>query len=426
MKIVKLEAENIKRIKAVDIRPDGSLVVIGGNNAQGKTSVLDSIMYALGGTSTMPPQPIRNGAKKGKVVVDLGELKVTRTITDKTNNLVVENKDGDRKGSPQAIMDELTGKLTFDPLEFSRMAPKLQLETLKELVGLDFSELDAENKKDYDERTLINREIKQLEGQIKGMELISEVAPKKEVSISELMTTLDERQTKNKENEILRQEILEIEGKMTLCIRSMEDIGLKIKELYKQAKNQEEYKHHLNIEYKAKTEVVEKLKDADVEEIRNRINSAEAINSQVRSNATRRAKESEWHNKKKAEMALTDALNSNRDERADRLAEADMPVEGLGFGEDGVMYNNVPFEQCSSAEQLRVSVAMGLAMNPKLKVVLIRDGSLLDNDSLKIVADMADEYDAQVWMERVGKGKEVSVIIEDGQVEESEVNDGPA
>ena len=118
MKIIKLVTQNVKRIKAVEITPEGSLVVIGGNNAQGKTSVLDSIMYALGGASTLPPKPLRQGAKKGKVVLDLGEIKVTRTITSKTNQLVVESADGEKYTSPQAILDKLTGKLTFDPLTF--------------------------------------------------------------------------------------------------------------------------------------------------------------------------------------------------------------------------------------------------------------------------------------------------------------------
>ena len=90
----------------------------------------------------------------------------------------------------------------------------------------------------------------------------------------------------------------------------------------------------------------------------------------------------------------------------------------IGFGDEGVTFNGLPIEQASSAEQTRVAVAIGLAANPELPVVLIRDGSLLDEDSLAAVAKQAAERGAQVWIERVGDGKECSVIIEDGEVVE--------
>ena len=98
------------------------------------------------------------------------------------------------------------------------------------------------------------------------------------------------------------------------------------------------------------------------------------------------------------------------------MAEADFPIPGLAFDADGVTFNGIPFAQCSSAERLRVSVAMGIALNPKLKVLLIRDGSLLDDNNLAMIAEAAKEADAQVWIERVSKGEECSVIIEDGEV----------
>ena len=47
MKIVKLTAENFKRLEAVEITPDGNTVLISGRNGQGKSSVLDSILAAL-------------------------------------------------------------------------------------------------------------------------------------------------------------------------------------------------------------------------------------------------------------------------------------------------------------------------------------------------------------------------------------------
>ena len=94
-----------------------------------------------------------------------------------------------------------------------------------------------------------------------------------------------------------------------------------------------------------------------------------------------------------------------------------MPIDGLSFDSDGVYFKGVPFSQASSAEKLRVSVAMGIAMNPELKVLLIRDGSLLDQKNLKLIAGMANDSGHQVWVERVGSGEECQVIIEDGYVQ---------
>ena len=168
MKIVALEAENIKHIRAVSIEPDGSLVVIGGKNEQGKSSVLDSIQYALAGQASIPSQPIRSGQKKASIKLDLGDIEVFRTFTQKGTRLVVKNKDGSTFASPQTMLEKLLGNLAFDPLKFSRMGPKEQLETLKQVVGLDFDSLNVQYRQLFDKRTDINRQGKALKARLDG------------------------------------------------------------------------------------------------------------------------------------------------------------------------------------------------------------------------------------------------------------------
>ena len=122
------------------------------------------------------------------------------------------------------------------------------------------------------------------------------------------------------------------------------------------------------------------------------------------------------------EDGLQELLTKNIEEidscKNESMKKAKFPIDGLSFSSEGVLYNGVPYEQCAQSEQLRVSVAMGLAMNPTLRVLLIRDGSLLDQSNRKLVAEMAAEADppAQVWMECVGKGEDSTVIIEDGMI----------
>lgn len=116
---------------------------------------------------------------------------------------------------------------------------------------------------------------------------------------------------------------------------------------------------------------------------------------------------------------LTAALDQLDANKAKALSEAKMPIEGLAFDEEGVTYQGLPFAQASAAEQLRVSLAMALAMNPDIRVVRITDGSLLDGANMELVAKMAAEAGAQVWLERVSDEGEIGVVIEDGAVKEA-------
>ena len=159
MIVVGLKSENVKRLKAVEIIPKGN-VIIGGRNGQGKSSTIDSLAMALGGKSLIPDLPIRNGQKKAKITVDLGDFVVTRTITASGGGtLKISGHEG---GSPQKLLDGFTGKLTFDPLKWSEMDPKAQLILLKEMVGIDFTDLDDERKNIYNKRTDANRVMKEL------------------------------------------------------------------------------------------------------------------------------------------------------------------------------------------------------------------------------------------------------------------------
>ena len=177
MKITKLTAENVKRLTAVEMTPDGNLVIVGGKNRAGKSSVLDSIMYALAGAASIPSQPIRNGAKAAKITLELdGEksLTVERTMSPRGGSLVVKlaNKAAPLS-SPQALLDSLCGKIAFDPLEFTRLKPREQLERLRDLVGLDFAELDRERESVFAERTQVNRDAKTMKARIEAMHQVA-------------------------------------------------------------------------------------------------------------------------------------------------------------------------------------------------------------------------------------------------------------
>jgi hypothetical protein len=124
-----------------------------------------------------------------------------------------------------------------------------------------------------------------------------------------------------------------------------------------------------------------------------------------------------WNEAREASERLTSEMEAFRVKRREAVAAVKFPVPGLAVTETGaVEFDGVPFDQASQAQQIRTSVGIGLASNPALKVLLIREGSLLDSDGLALVADMAQEHNAQIWVERVGDGDASAVIIEDGHV----------
>ena len=417
MNIISLESNNIKRLKAVQITPDGNMVVIGGKNGQGKTSVLDSIVYALAGASSHCAQPVRQGEDKGKIVCKLENgLTVTRTFTATGGTaLTVTNGDGAKFPSPQGILDALVGKLSFDPLEFTRMDPKRQLETLKSMVGLDFTEQDRKRKTLYDERTQVNREAKSVRARVETMPHHPD-APAEEVSVSDLLEELKRRQEANTVITESKKAVEEFKARMSKGEEAIADLDKKIAEL--QAQREKAVAFMLTLEGKIKEAwaFVSTAVEANEAEVAAQIDDIAAINKKVAANVQRKEIEAEAVALESRSADLTGQIDQIDKAKAEALAATSFPVPGLSFDEAGVVFNGVPFSQSSDAEKIRVSVSMGLAMNPQLKVVLIRDGSLLDEDSLAMIASMASENNAQVWIERVGKGDECSVIIDDGEV----------
>lgn len=423
MHIIKLTAENVKRLKAIEITPEGNLVVIGGMNDQGKTSTIDSIAMAFGGKKYIPAKPVRKGTKKAKIVAETEDLIITRTMTEEGGGtLKVGTKDGKLYQSPQAILDALTGQLTFDPLLFSRMKPDKQLETLKELVGLDFTKLEGQRYALYNNRAEVNKEGKRLVAILESMTEYPE-APKEEILVSGLMKELENRREHNKKIDEEKKALETFQAKNVIQSKKITDIGKNIKELEWEISNLQKKEAELQFDFKErgkaeaeKKEQIENMVEANTQEITDQIISAEEINRKVRSNQKRNETENDVNQLREKSQKLTDEINIIDSEKEFQLSEAEFPIDNLSFNEDGVLFNDIPFDQLSSSEQLKISTAMGFAMNPKLKVLLIRDGSLLDNDNLKLLAEMAEKEDAQIWLEKVGEGKEVSVIIEDGTI----------
>ncbi len=420
MKIIQLNAENVKRLKAVEIKPgDGGLVIVAGRNGQGKTSVLDSIEYALAGKRSLPEKPVRCGQDKATITVALDgqpPLTVRRTITESGGGqLTITAGDGLRAASPQTLLDKLCGSIAFDPLEFIRMEPRKQVEVLRALVGLDFSELDAQAAELFSERTEVHRQAKAVKARLDASQVFNG-APAAEIVVSDLLGELKRRQAANRANGLHRDELKSMASAIDEIDQEIVAAEHRIAELQASLATKRQLADSLRLKHAAKSQEVRQLTDADCGEIERQIADSERLNAQVRASAARAQLADEHASLCGRANVLTERLADVASDKAALLGAAQWPVPGLGFDAGGVTLNGLPLGQASSAEQLRVSVAMGLAAHPELRVLLVRDGSLLDADSLAKLAEIAAEHDAQVWVETVSIGEQCSVIIEDGHV----------
>ncbi len=418
MHITKLEAEHVKRLSAVSIAPNGDHVVIGGANGAGKSSVLDSIMYALGGKSAIPAMPLQDGEKNGSVTVevDSGELTITRRFTEKGSTIKVAGSDGGVFSSPQKMLDELYGSLSFDPVAFLRMKPAAQAEALRAAAGIDTAKVDGEIKAAFDKRRDVNRDLDQLQKQFDGM-APAENEPTEKVDVQAIAK-------RRSELDVESRRLGEMAGNVRNAEQAHDQAGqavLSARAALREAEDRAAMAQRRVEAAKADLSGLRTAEEigADIEAIQSETEAATVANAAYEAGQTRRAIGTDLANAKEAASKADAALTTARLSKADMLSALDIPVDGLALTDDGPAVHGIPFGQCSQAEQLRVSAAVAMAANPKLKVMLIRDGSLLDEQSLETLCQMATKADHQLWLERVGQDEHTTVVIEDGTVKES-------
>lgn len=413
MHIIRLEAENVKTLRAVAIEPDGAVVQITGANGSGKSSVLDAMYYALAGKGALPSQPVREGEDQARIMLDLGELIVTRKISaDGTTSLSVMTPDGAKFGSPQSMLDAMLGALTFDPLAFSRMKAKEQRDEIARLAGLTemLDTLAGMDRADFDARTDVNRDLKQAEARLAAMPVVPACEP---VDVS---ATLAEIRAAREHNATVEVELQRRENEKQRAGALWERARTKKQE----AKRLLAEAQALDAEADA---IAQPLVDAtepdplmDLTPLEQRLEQAESLNAQHRAHQERALAEQTVAELRAQSEAYTASLKAREAERAAVIAAADMPVPGLGLSADGVTLNGHPLDQASSAEQLRLATAIAMARDTKLRVLRIKDGSLLDAQSLAVIGDMAETHNWQVWLEVVDTSGQVGIVMRDGAV----------
>jgi len=407
MKIIELKAENIKKLKAIEIKPTENVVIISGKNGAGKSSVLDSIWFALAGKDSLKEtsKPIREGEDHASITVNIGDYIITRNWTSNdVSYLKVENKEGAKYSSPQQLLDNLIGELSFDPLEFAKIEQKQQKEVLLKLLGLGSSvnELDKQYEEIFNERTFIGRNYKSIKAQFDAAVKPRETLPESEINISEITKQLSEAIENNKAIRDLEYDVKQYESDLTEIEQEISRL-LAAKE--KVINNLNNSKENLS-----------KSKIIPVEDLQDKIDNASQLNDEIRKAQSYYMKKSEVERLEKEYRDKTAELEAITNKKSDLIKTAKMPIEGLSFDEEGVLFNGIPFLQLSSSEQLKVSISMAMVMNPKLRIIRIMDGSLLDSTNMEIIKSMANNNDFQIWIERVDETGKIGIYIEDGEI----------
>ena len=422
--------ENYKKVKKLHVLLIAGNNEITGPNGAGKSSGLDAVANLFGGKKLTPLEPIHGeaaGYMLQMILSDLG-LKLTRTgklREDGTiqEQLIVENAEGLAAGvglgRPQELLDRLLGghSVTLKPLMEMSVAERIAV--MRNVTGLDFTDLDTERDMVFEKRTLVNSQTKALVARCEGMTVYPD-APSKAVSVSDLMTELDHRLDTNKTHSIRRAELEELK-RNRLDMESERDRVLReISELEKSAKEKTENIDEVISMSKKLSKEVEGFVDLDVDKIRSEISEADSVNLKVRANASYAEVEAKHAKSYAHGNALTAKLKEIDKEKADALAAAKFPVEGLSFDSEHVYFNGKPLEQASQVELMNIDIAIAISQNPKVPIILLNQGSLYDKDHRRELDKIAKENGVYILFERVLDTREdaeregVAVYMEDG------------
>lgn len=403
MKINKLEIENVKRIKAVKIEPtkDG-LTIIGGKNNQGKTSVLDSIAWALGGERFRPSQAQREGSvipPNLKIVMDNG-LIVERK--GKNSDLKVTDPSGKKAG--QQLLNEFIEQLALDLPRFMSANGKEKANTLLHIIGVDviLAELEKKEMELFNSRQAIGRIADQKEKYAKEQPYFPD-APDKPISASELISQQQKILAQNGENQRLREHHHRLE-------QEYRDINNQLTELL-----------HRQAEVEEKLRVArlstEDLHDESTAELEKNLTEIDEINRKVRANLDKDKAEEDARNYRDQYQALTTEIENIRSEKAALLNSAELPLPGLSVDAGELIYNGARWDCMSGSDQLKVATAIVRKLNPKCGFVLLDKLEQMDLDTLQEFGRWLEAEGLQAIATRVSTGDECSVIISDGYVE---------
>lgn len=417
VKINKLEIENVKRVKAVQIEPTpNGLTVVGGRNGQGKTSVLDSIAWALGGNSYKPSNPQREGS----VVPPIIKIQLD-------NGLIVERKgengtlkviDPSGKKAGQNLLNSFVEQFAINLPKFMEMNSKDKTKALLNTVdglGEKIYQIEQEELELYNKRRTVGQIRDQKKHYAEEQPFYKEVG-NEIVSASELIKEQQEILARNGENQRKRDNLENLTARQTLVINKKAELERQLLEVNNELETLE-----TDIEI-ANKDVVD-LIDESTEELEQSIENIEEINRKVRANQDREKAEMDAEYYALQYKDLSDEIDALREQKLALLNGANLPLEGLSVDNGVITYKGQPWDNMSGSEQLIVATAIVRKINPQCEFVLVDKLEQMDLETLLDFANWLKDNKLQAIATRVSTGEECQIIIEDGYVKERKVEE---
>lgn len=411
IKINKLEIENIKRVKAVKIQPaQNGLTIIGGKNNQGKTSVLDSIAWALGGNSFRPSLAARDDSAippRLHVVLSNG-LIIDRA--GKNSDLKVTDPEG-RKGGQQ-LLNEFVEQLALNLPKFMEASDHDKADTLLQIIGIgdQLHILEQQEQEIYNRRRTIGQIADQKRKFAKEMPYHPDV-PKEPVSATDLIKKQQKILAQNGENQRKRNSLHQLEIQADNIQRQLDELLQK----------QSTVLSDLEIAKKSAKD----LQDESTAELERSINDIEEINQKVRTNLDKDKAEEDANGYLDQYKKLTKELDNTRQKKTDLLNHADLPLPGLSVEDGSLTYQGKRWDNMSGSDQLKVSTAIVRKLNPNCGFILLDKLEQMDLDTLNDFGVWLEQEGLQAIATRVSTGGECSIIIEDGYVKDEETQAVP-
>lgn len=414
IKINKLEIENVKRIKAVKIEPTASgLTIVGGNNNQGKTSVLDSIAWALGGEKYRPSKAQRDGSTIPPTlhIVMSNGLVVERK--GKNSSLKVTDPTGNKAG--QQLLNEFVEQLALDLPKFMESSGKEKAQILLKIIGVgdQLEILDRKEKELYNSRLSIGQ-IADRKKKFADEQPYYPEAPKELISPSELIKQQQEILARNGENQRKREQVEKYKSSVFFIRQSVDSMREQLEQEEQKLKEAEE---NLRIAQMNASD----LQDESTAELEASLANIEEINRKVRANMDKDKAEDDALDYKNQYNALTAEIDKTRREKTDLLQSAEFPLPELSVKDGELIYKGQQWDNMSGSDRLKVSTAIVRKLNPKCGFVLLDKLEQMDLNTLQEFGQWLEQEGLQAIATRVSTGDECSIIIEDGYVK----NEGP-
>ena len=409
MKINKLEIENVKRVKAVSLKPtENGLTIIGGNNGQGKTSVLDAIAWTLGGESYRPLQPERSGSMTPptmKIVMN-NSLIVERK--GKNSTLKVTDHSGKKAG--QQLLNSFVESFALNLPKFMDSSDKEKAMTLLNIIGVgdQLTVLDKQEKELYNERLYVGRTADQKK-KYAAEQVYYPDAPEDLISASDLIRQQQEILLKNAENQRKRDQVQELAEAVKSAHRTVEALAAQLEEAKK--------KHAQLIEsYSIAQKTAAQLEDESTEQLEKNIMEIDEINRKVRANLDKSKAEEDAKQYEKQYIQLTADIEKVQTTKKQLLTTAELPLPELSVKDGELIYKDQKWDNMSGAERLIVATAIVRKLNPECGFVLLDKLEQLDLQTLTDFGNWLEKEGLQAIATRVSTGSECSIIIEDGAI----------